>query len=348
MAECAGWDMPVEYAGLVEEHLAVRTRAGLFDASHMGQVELAGRDALTAIQQMTSNDAAALTVGQTQRSALTTPAGGIVDDVLVFRLASDHFLLVVNASNVGKDVAWVLAQAAPFGDVAVVDTSSRYALLALQGPIAGDVLRSLTDLDLAGLAPEGFAHGEVAGVRATVSRTGDTGEDGYEVLMPPQSAVKVWQAVLEAGRGGGVAPAGLGARGTLQLEAATRVHGRDIDETTSVLEAGLERLLDWSKGEFTGRQALAGQRAAGVSRRLAGFEMADQGIAQRGDPAYAGGAKAGTVTTGAQAPFLKKAIGMVYLPIACTEPGTEFEVDVRGRRANARVVPMPFYTRPKG
>jgi aminomethyltransferase len=348
MVAFAGWEMPLQYStGLTEEHLAVRTRAGLFDVTHMGQVELAGRDALAAVQRMTSNDAARLSVGQAHYSALTTEAGTFVDDLLVYRLAAGHFMLVVNAANVSRDVSWIRGQAREFGDVAVVDTSSRYALLALQGPAARDVLQELTGADLDGLKYYWFTHGEVSGARATISRTGYTGEIGYEVFVAPQAAVKVWEAVLRAGGDAGVIPCGLGARDTLRLEAAMRLHGQDIDESTTVLEADLERIVAWDKGEFNGRPALATQKAAGVRRRLVGFEMVDRAIARRGHDVYVDGVKAGAVTSGTRTPFVKKAIGMAYLPVAHSEAGTAFEIDVRGRRAAARVVPLPFYQRPK-
>ncbi len=340
--------MPLEYAaGLAEEHLAVRTRAGLFDVSHMGQVELAGTAALVAVQRTTSNDAARLHVGQAQHSALTTPAGTFVDDLLVYRLANSHFLLVVNAANASRDIAWIREQTRELGDVAVVDTSSRYALLALQGPSSRQVLQELTGADLAELRHYWFTHGEVAGARATISRTGYTGESGYEIFTAPQVAAKVWDAILQAGRDAGVMPAGLGARDTLRLEAAMRLHGQDIDESTTVLEAGLERIVGWDKGDFNGRAALAAQHAAGIPRSLVGFDMVDRAIARHGHPVYVDGVRVGAVTSGTRTPFLKKAIGMTYLPVAHTRAGTEIEIDVRGRRAKARVVPLPFYERPK-
>ncbi len=348
MVPFAGWEMPVEYSGLGEEHLAVRTRAGLFDVSHMGQVELAGKDALAAVQQMTSNDASTLKVGQVHYSGLMTPAGTFVDDLLVYRLANQHFLFVVNASNVEKDVRWIVEAAQPFGDVAVVDTSSRYALIALQGPAARQVMQTQTDVDLSAIKYYWFAPGEVAGARVTISRTGYTGESGYEIFTPPQYAVKVWEALINAGRDTGVIPCGLGARDTLRLEAAMRLYGHDIDDTTSVLEADLEWIVGWNKGDFTGRAALEAEKASGLARRLVGFEMVDRAIARHGYDVLVDGAKAGTVTSGTQTPFLKKAIGMAYLPADRTEPGAEFEVDLRGRRARARVVPLPFYKRPKG
>ncbi len=347
MAGFAGWDLPVEYAGLDDEHLAVRTRAGLFDVSHLGQVEVAGRDALAAVQSITCNDAGRLKVGETQRSVLTTPAGTFVDALVLYRLGSAHFLLVVDAAGVDKDVAWIVEQVKRFDDAAVVDTSARYAGVALQGPAAEDVLRELTDLDVRDLGPGGFTNGEVGGVRVTMSRTGCTGENGYELFAPPQAAVKLWTAILQAGQPAGVVAAGLGALDTLRLEAGFLAYGRDFDGTTSVLEAGLEEIVAWDKGEFVGRPALAGQRANGVTRRIVGFEMSGPGVARPGCEVYVEGVGAGTVTSGAATPFLKKAIGLAYVPAACAKPGTTFEVDVEGCRERARVVSLPFYHRPE-
>ncbi len=348
MVEFAGWEMPVEYSGLSDEHLAVRTRAGLFDVTHMGEVEIAGPRALDAVQWICSNDASRLKVGQAHYSALTTPQGTFVDDLLVYRFADAHFLLVVNASNLDKDYAWIVDHIRQFGDVAAVNTTSRYALIALQGPVARQVMQTLTEIDLSALKYYWFAHGEVAGVRATLSRTGYTGEDGFEVFVPPPMAVRAWDAILEAGKPHGVVPAGLGARDTLRLEAAMRLYGNDIDETTTILQADLEWILAWNKGEFLGRGALQNQKDAGVPSRLVGFEMIDRAIARHGHQAIVDGTPQGHVTSGTQTPFLKKAIGMAYLPIGHTASGTEFDVDIRGRRCRARVVPLPFYKRPRG
>jgi aminomethyltransferase len=346
MVEFGGWDMPVEYSGIVDEHMAVRTRAGLFDVSHMGEIEIAGADALKAVQKIATNDASRLARNQAQYSALTTPEGTFVDDVLTYRLADDHFMLVVNAANIIKDFKWITAQLTEPGDAAVVNTSSRYALMALQGPAAGGVLQSLTGVNLADIKYYWFTTGEVAGVRATISRTGYTGEDGFEVFVAPASAERVWDAILQAGKSAGVVPAGLGARDTLRLEASMRLYGNDMDETTTVLEADLAWIVGWKKESFVGADVLRRQKQDGVTRKLIGFEMIDRAIARHGYGVYIDGAQAGVVTSGTQTPYVKKAIGMAYLPIERSAAGTEFEIDVRGRRARAQVVPMPFYKRP--
>jgi aminomethyltransferase len=345
MVAFSGWDMPVEYTGIVQEHLAVRTRAGVFDVSHMGEIEIAGKDALAAVQRISSNDASRLQVGQAQYSGLMTPRGSFVDDLLVYRLAPTHFLLVVNAGNIEKDYAWIAEHIQPAGDAVAVDASSRYALIAVQGPESLAILQSQTAVDLAGVKYYWFAHGEVAGVRATISRTGYTGEDGFEIFLPPHASDRVWQALLEAGKRVDLIPCGLGARDTLRLEASMRLYGNDIDETTTALEADLGWIVGWKKDDFIGAAVLREQKAKGVERRIVGFEMLDRGIARHGYDVYVGGERAGAVTSGTQTPYLKKAIGMAYLPTDRTAPATEFEIDIRGRRSRARVVPMPFYTR---
>jgi aminomethyltransferase len=347
MVPFGGWDMPVEYSGLSAEHDAVRTRAGIFDVSHMGEMEIAGKDALAAVQRISSNDASRLAVGQAQYSGLLTPQGTFVDDLLVYRLAPAHFLLVVNAGNIAKDYAWMAEQIKGVGDAVVVDSSSRYALIAVQGPQALNVLQPLTGVDLAGMKYYWFGHGEVANVRATVSRTGYTGEDGFEIFVPPQQADKVWLALLESGRSAEVIPCGLGARDTLRLEAGMRLHGNDIDETTTVVEADLNWIVGWKKDDFNGAAALREQKANGPKRKIVGFEMQERGIGRHGYDAYIGDAKVGLVTSGTQTPHVKKAIGMAYLPVEHTAVDTEFDVDIRGRRTRARVVPMPFYKRQK-
>jgi len=351
MVAFGGWDMPLEYTGITQEHLAVRQSAGLFDVSHMGELEIAGKDAMAAVQMLCSNDASKLQPGQAQYSALLTDQGTFVDDLVVYRLRSDHFLLVVNAANIVKDYTWIAERIGVCGDAVVMDASSRYALLSVQGPAAAGVVQPLTGVDLSSLAYYSFAHGEVANVRGTISRTGYTGEDGFEIFVPPQQADRVWQALLTSDSAP-VVPCGLGARDTLRLEAGLRLYGNDMDETTTALEAGLGWIVGWNKGSFVGVDALRAQKASGASRRLAGFELTEPGIARQGYDVYAGapsgnGRPSGKVTSGTQTPTLKKSIGMAYLPQADTAPGREFEVDIRGRRTRARVVPMPFYKRPK-
>jgi aminomethyltransferase len=353
MVAFGGWDMPLEYTGITQEHLAVRQSAGLFDVSHMGELEIAGRDALASVQALCSNDASKLQPGQAQYSALLTERGTFVDDLVVYRLRSDHFLLVVNAANIVKDYTWIAGRiASDFAsrDAVVMDASSRYALLSIQGPAAARIVQPLTGVDLSSMAHYTFAHGEIANVRGTISRTGYTGEDGFEIFVPPQQADRIWQALL-ASDAGELVPCGLGARDTLRLEAGLRLYGNDIDETTTPLEAGLGWIVGWSKSEFVGAGPLRAQKASGAPRKLSGFELLAPGIARQGYDVYASGAAAGNgslgkVTSGTQTPTLKKSIGMAYLPQGQAATGDEFDVDIRGRRTRARVVPMPFYRRP--
>jgi aminomethyltransferase len=268
-----------------------------------------------------------------------------VDDIVVYRLKSDHFLLVVNAANVFKDYNWIAEHIASAGDAVAVDASSRYALLAVQGPAAVEVVQPLTGVDVGSLRHYSFAHGEVANVRATISRTGYTGEDGFEIFVPPQSADRVWLAILSSGQAAGIVPCGLGARDTLRLEAAMRLYGNDIDENRTALEAGLGWIVGWEKTAFVGADALRAQKAAGVAQKIVGFELTDPGIARQGHNVYTGDTKIGVVTSGTQTPFLKKSIGLAYLPAEQTRPGTEIAIDIRGRMARARIVPLPFYKR---
>ncbi len=348
MVPYAGWDMPVEYSGITNEHLAVRTRAGVFDVSHMGEIEIAGKGALEAVQRISSNDAAALKVGQAQYAGLLTPDGTFVDDMLVYRMAPSHFLLVVNAANTAKDFAWISEQVKVAGDAAVVDSSNRYALVAIQGPAAREVLQPLTGVELSGIRYYWFSYGEVAGARVTISRTGYTGEDGYEIFVPPNMADRVWQALLESGRSVDVIPCGLGARDTLRLEAAMRLYGNDIDESTTALEAGLGWTIGWKKSDFIGRERLLEQKERGLARTLVGFEMLERGIARPGYIVVVSGDPVGKVTSGTQTPFLKKAIGMAYVPVSLATAGSQIDIDIRGRATKAQVVPLPFYKRVMG
>ena len=345
MTPYAGYDMPVEYSGITDEHLAVRTRAGVFDVSHMGQIEIAGKEAFSAVQRISCNDANKLQQGHAQYSGLLTPSGTFVDDIVVYRLGPSHFMLVVNAANVAKDYAWITDQLKTMSDVAVVDTSSRYALIALQGPAAVETLRPIVTVDVEHVPYYGFTYGEVANARALISRTGYTGEDGFEIFVPPNTADRVWQALLESGSVAGVVPCGLGARDTLRLEAGMRLYGNDIDDTTTPVEAGLGWIVGWHKQAFVGADRLRQQKAQGPERRLVGFELTDRGIARQGHAVVRDGTAVGHVTSGTQTPFLKKAVGMAYVPADMTTEGTPLEIDIRGKVTPAVVVKLPFYKR---
>jgi aminomethyltransferase len=259
-------------------------------------------------------------------------------------MAPSHFMLVVNAANTAKDYAWISEQVKLAGEAAVVDSSSRYALIAIQGPAARDVLQQLTAVNLSDIRRYWFSYGEVASARVTISRTGYTGEDGYEIFVPPNMADRVWQSLIQAGQGE-VIPCGLGARDTLRLEAAMRLYGNDIDETTTALEAGLGWTISWTKGDFIGRERLVGQKDRGIARTLVGFEMLERGIARQGYIVTSGGDEVGKVTSGTQTPFLKKAVGMAYVPVSLSALGTQIDIDIRGRATKAQVIELPFYKR---
>jgi glycine cleavage system T protein (aminomethyltransferase) len=347
MVDFGGWDMPVEYSGVIAEHNAVRTAAGLFDVSHMGQFEVEGEGAVAFLQRTTANNVAKLVDGQAQYSALPMPTGCPVDDIIVYRRSERRFLIVVNAANVEKDWKWLLAQN-PSG-CGLHNLSDEYGLLALQGPKAAAILQGLTPLDVSKVAFYHFAEGRVDGIEAIVARTGYTGEDGFEFFVTPEAAPDLWRRLIDAGRPSGLVPAGLGARDTLRLEARMMLYGNDIDETTSLIEAGLGWIvsLDEAKGDFNGRAMLAGQKAGGAPRKLVGFETVERGIPRHGYRVYLGDEAVGAVTSGTYAPFLQKSIGLCYLPSARATVGTELAVEIRGRRTAARVVPTPFYKRPR-
>ncbi len=345
MVPFGGWDMPVEYAGLISEHMAVRTAAGLFDVSHMGEVTVEGPGALAFLQGATSNDVSKLVDGQAQYSSLPMENGAPVDDIVVLRRAADRYLIVVNASNVEKDFHWLKSRQA--AGCEVVNRSDDYALLALQGPRAQEILQGLAGTDLAALKYYHFVETTIGEWPVIISRTGYTGEDGFEIFIAPAHAEALWKRLLETGKDAGLVPAGLGARDTLRLEAKMCLYGNDMDETTTLVEAGLGWIvsLDDAKGDFPGRAVLAEQKKAGAPRKLVGFEMVGRGIARHGYPAFLRDEPVGQVTSGSYAPFLQKNIGLCYLPRESAAVGTEFQVDVRGRRVPARVVPTPFYKR---
>ena len=347
MVPFAGWEMPVQYTGVLDEHNAVRTRAGLFDVSHMGEARVTGPGAEAFLQRVTSNDVSKLTPGRIHYTALTLPNGAFVDDLLVYRIGRDEFFLVINAGNAAKDVAWLAEHAKDRPDVTVADESERWGQLALQGPRAQEILKDSTRLDLASLRYYAFAATEVDGVPCIVSRTGYTGEDGFEIYAPAEASPGLWYHLLGQGAPHGLVPVGLAARDTLRLEAKMALYGNDIDDTTTVLEADLGWIVKLEKGPFIGSDVLSKQKADGVSRKLVGFETEGRAVARHGFTAMHGGKAVGVVTSGTFAPFLKKNIGLVYLPNGLWEPGSRFEIDIRGRREPAVVVPTPFYKRPR-
>lgn len=350
MIEFAGWSLPVQYSGAIDEHMATRQAAGLFDVSHMGRFEVVGPDAIKVVQLLTTNDADKLADGQIQYSAMTTPQGTVVDDLTVYRFNRHFFLLVVNAANLEKDYYWICQHLVGM-EASLYDVSRRYAQIAIQGPAAEDILQSLTDIELDHVRYYWFDVGEVAGIpRTIISRTGYTGEDGFELYIPMDketNAEWVWGRLLERGRQEGLKPCGLASRNTLRLEAKMLLYGNDMDETTTVLEAGLEWITKFDKGNFIGREALLQQKAAGLKRRLVGFEVLDRAPARERYPVWIGDQMVGHVTSGSPAPFLKKNIGLAYLPIEYTSVGTHFHVQIRDRKIEAQVVPTPFYKRKK-
>jgi aminomethyltransferase len=345
MVDFGGWDMPVEYSGIIAEHLAVRNGVGLFDVSHMGEVEVRGPQALHLVNLVTSNDAAKLENGQAQYSGLLYENGGFVDDTLVHRIGPEHYFICVNASNQEKDYDWIVSQNK--FDAEVEFASEKYVQLAIQGPRALETLAKLTATSLPPIGYYWFTHGQVLDAQALIARTGYTGEDGFEIYIPPDEGERIWNAVLEAGAEFGIVPCGLGARNTLRLEATMSLYGHEIDDTITPYEARLGWIVKLQKGDFIGRDALAAQKEKGVARRLAGFEVRGRGIARDGYRVFAGGEDAGWVTSGSPAPFLQKNIGLCMLPVAEGEAGRSIEIDIRSRRVEAEIVPTPFYSRKK-
>jgi aminomethyltransferase len=356
MVDFGGWDMPVEYpcpgGGLIAEHLAVRTGVGLFDVSHMGEIQFRGPGALASVQHITMNDASRLKDGQAHYSALLTPAGTFVDDILVHRLGENDYLLVVNAGTKDKDYAWIRQQVGAWPSIHISDYSSYYSQLALQGPRALETLQKLTKVDLAAIKNYWFTWGQVAGVHnVMIARTGYSGEDGFEVYVPSDEAttVKMWNALLDAGAEFGIRPCGLGARNTLRLEAGMSLYGHEISEEINVLEAGLNHFLKLDKGNFVGRDALlAVQTEGGPKRKIVGLEMIERGIARDSYPVLdLDGNPIGQVTSGSPAPFLKTNIAMALVPAAVAASGADVLVQCRANSVRAKQVPLPFYKRTK-
>ena len=350
MVDFGGWDMPVEYSGLIAEHIAVRTSVGVFDVSHMGDILIRGPQALDAVQHVSMNDAAKLQRGQAHYSALLYPEGTFVDDVIVHKLGDNDYLLVINAGTREKDVSWVQKNVRGFRCHAQ-DLSDYYTQLAIQGPRAVDVLRKLTHTDLSSIKNYWFTYGTVCGLPNTmIARTGYTGEDGFEIYVPsdePTSA-RVWNEVLEAGKEFGILPCGLGARNTLRLEAKMALYGHEISDTINVWEADLGRFCKTEKPEFIGRDALEHAKAEGLKRILVGLEMIERGIGRDGYKVFSeSGDEIGYITSGSPAPFLKKNIALAYVPPHYSQIGTVVLVEVRAQKIKAQVVPTPFYKRQK-
>ena len=341
--EFAGWEMPVQYRGVINEHVAVRTRAGLFDVSHMGEIEIRGAGALELCQKITANDVSRIGLQQAQYNLLMNEQGGIVDDVIFYRLEPTFFLVCVNASNTDKDFAWIQRHAE--ANVKIENASSRYVQLALQGPLAQEVLQSLTSLQLGEIKPFFFTAGAVSSIQCLVARTGYTGEDGFELYCDSADGEKLWNAVLEAGKPLGIEPAGLGARDTLRLEKGYPLYGHELDDTTTPLEAGLEWVTKFGKGPFIGRDTLLKQKETGVKRKLVGLELLEPGIARSGYPVLKNEKAIGRVTSGTKSPTLGRSIALGYLAVEEAGVGNTVEVEIRSRKTAARVVSLPFYRR---
>jgi len=345
MVDFGGWDMPVQYSGIIDEHHAVRRAVGVFDVSHMGEIEIRGPEAARLTEFVTTNHVAKLKIGQAHYSGLLYETGGFVDDILVHKIAEDHYFLCVNASNQEKDFEHI--RAANRFDAEVDFASARYSQLAIQGPKSLATLQKLTPVDLSAIRYYWFTDGELAGVPARIAHTGYTGEAGFEIYIPPAEAERIWGLVLEAGAEYGIKPCGLGARNTLRLEAKMALYGHEIDASISPLEADLAWIVKLDKGDFLGRAALAGQKERGLTRKLVGFEMRGRGIARDGYEVAIDGVPAGWVTSGSPSPTLCKNIGLCYLPIAQAHAGQPIQVIIRNQPVDAVTVETPFYKRAK-
>ncbi len=345
MVDFGGWDMPVQYSGILDEHAAVRNHVGLFDVSHMGEIEVSGPDALALVNYATTNNAAKLQIGQAQYSGLLYEHGGFVDDILVHKVANDHFFICVNASNQDKDYEHI-ASLNKFR-ATVENAGPRYAQIAIQGPKGLATLQKLTATELAPIKYYHFQDGIVAGTPARIARTGYTGEDGFEIYFAPEEAPRIWKELLDAGREFGIKPCGLGARNTLRLESKMALYGHEIHASISPLEADLSWMVKMDKGDFVGKAALEKQKEKGIDRALAGFEMKGRGIGRDGYEVFVDGEAAGWVTSGGPSPTLNKNIGLCYLPKEKAQPGSTIQIMVRGQGVEAEIVPTPFYKRAK-
>jgi aminomethyltransferase len=345
LVEFSGWEMPVQYSSILQEHQAVRTLAGLFDVSHMGEFRVEGAGALAFLQYLVPNDVSRLALQQALYTQLCNTAGNTLDDLLIYHLADGHYMLVVNAGNIARDLAWVQEQASRFPDVTVTDQSDATGLLALQGPQAITILQPLTAVPLDAIRYYHYAPGQVSGVDCLISRTGYTGEDGFELYCATENVVQLWQTLLSAGQPQGLVPAGLGARDTLRLEAGLCLYGHELDEQTNPLEAKLGWTVKLNKGDFIGRGALQQIKQQGPARLLVGVELLDRGVPRSGYAIYDGEQQIGTLTSGAPGPTVKKNIGIGYVPALYAQIGQSVQIDIRGKHLAAQVVALPFYQR---
>ncbi len=346
LVEFSGWEMPVQYSSILDEHRAVRTRAGLFDVSHMGEFKIEGPDSLAFLQYLVPNDVSHLAIHQALYTQLCLPNGGTIDDLIIYYLAENHYMMVVNAGNIDKDFAWVEQQAKIF-DVQVFNQSDTTALLALQGPEAQAILQPLADVDLSTIRYYHCEPGVVDGINCIISRTGYTGEDGFELYCAPVDVVTLWNDLLAAGKERGLLPAGLGARDTLRIEAGYCLYGHELDEQTNPLEAGLGWTVKLNKGEFIGRDALLKVKEEGPKRKLIGIEMIERGISRAGYTIYENDQQIGSLTSGAPGPALNKNIGIGYVEASHAVVGNTVQIDIRGKRTAAQIVALPFYKRKK-
>ncbi len=338
----AGWELPVQYSSIKEEHEAVRNTAGMFDVSHMGEIFFSGPDALANVQHLVSNDAEKMKINRAVYSGLLYPNGTFVDDVLVYKLAEDHFLMVVNAANLEKDYQWMKQNL--FGNVCCENASDRYTQIALQGPKSREILQNLVDIDLSRMKYYGFSHGNIAGTECIISRTGYTGEIGFELYFDRVHSIKIWDALMETGKPSGIQPAGLGCRDTLRLEAGMALYGNDIDDAHTPLEAGLEWIVKFDKDDFIGKTALLQQKEQGLKRHLVGIELTDRGIPRHGYKILSDGREVGEVTSGTLSISLQKPIGMGYIEHGLEKPGTMLHVEIRKNAVPGVIVTLPFYS----
>jgi len=347
IVEFGGWEMPVQYSGILQEHQAVRTHAGLFDVSHMGEFKVEGSDALAFLQELVPNDVAKLAIHQALYTQLCRPDGNTIDDLLVYRMAERHYMLVVNAGNIAKDLAWIQQQATSFANVTITDQSDTTALLALQGPAAQAILQPLTELTLSAIQYYHCKPGSVDGITCLVSRTGYTGEAGFELYCAPADVVNLWNNILAAGSEHGLLPVGLGARDTLRLEAGYCLYGHELDEQTNPLEARLGWTVKLKKGHFIGRDALLAVKEHGPRKLLIGIELLARGVPRSGYTIYEGEQPIGVLTSGAPGPTVGKNIGMGYVAAQHAVAGQQIQIEIRGKRVAAQIVALPFYQRLK-